>query len=594
MTTNKISKWEKLSELPKELSHNIKTDLRTKFADLLAEWIEARLDVVLVWDNESAKAYAEFKQRIAKVLWVEVVIHHLHEWVPEDEVRKKIIKLNNDQKVHGILIESPVSEGIDYDKLMNLIHPSKDVDGLTETNLWKILSMKGEAEGKECNLVKSDWIVPATPQACITILQELIKRGVVEKIEWLEIVMVWYGKTVGGTLAPILSKMWATVTVCNRHTKDLEEKFQKADVVITATGVRGLIKPEMVNKNTVIIDAWISVDEWGKIFWDVSKDASEIAKYVSSVPWGVGTVTTAIIFKNLLKWIMMQKEEDFFELSLDDSISRARWPNMPWWWWIATLSAINAISMISMVYFLTKGIEKTEYEPQVDEIISKLKELYKADIQSFNAYLRALRLPKDWEKEKEFRSQEIQEALKKCSLVPIEVAKICLEIINIWKECYKVGNKNVLTDVRVGHYLAVASAMSALEPLEMNTKSIKDKDFVKKVMDQKKEIIEEIAKFLKELTSSQSNIAQELHSIMQELDSHNDSNVWEILIKMLENFNALHTQVSKEFSSSASRWIIATTNFIDSVSVTAINWIDNILKIYIAWIVRLTNLLGKK
>ena len=77
---------------------------------------------------------------------------------------------------------------------------------------------------------------------------------------------------------------------------------------------------------------------------------------------------------------------------------------------------------------------------------------------------------------------------------------------------------------------------------------------------------------------------------MQELDSHDDSNVWEILRKMLENFNALHTQAPKEFSSSASRWIITTTNFIDSVAVPAINWIEKIID----WIVRFANLLGKK
>ena len=470
----------KISFNPRDLSNKNKEDIKSNVLMLNSEGINPTMDVILVWDNDSARVYAETKKRIWEILWINVIINSFPANSSELDIIDLIKNINFDVNRHWVMIESPVPEWIDYDKLLSNVSPLKDIDWLHPNNLWNIL------------INNNSWLLPATPLACIDILDELV-----DKIEWLKITVVWHWRTVWWPLSTLLSNMWATVNTCTHHTKDLKAECLLADVIITATWVKNLIKEDMVTENTIVIDAWISLNSEWKVIWDTDYvSVSNIAKYVSPVPWGVWVVTTSLIFKNLLKWIELQKEgNDLFDVSLNDFIDLSKWPWMPWWWWLSAITAINAISMISMVYSLTKGIDKVVYEFKINTIINKLKSLYNQDIISFNKYLNAIKLSKWSDEEKEYRSSIIQESLIECSNIPLEIAELCLDILEISEDCYRVWNKNVITDVLVWINLAIASWKSALEPIEMNLQSIKNQEYINDILIKKAEILKKFSEF---------------------------------------------------------------------------------------------------
>ncbi len=430
-------------------------------ADVIAlkeEWIHPHLNVILAWSDESSRVYANTKKKVWELLGIEVTLDIFPDDVTEEELEEIIVARNNNPTVHGIILESPLPEWMNYDRLLSKVWAEKDVDGLGEHNLWKILT------GRD------DGILPATPQACVDILNELT-----ETIRWLKIAIVWHWKTVWWPLSSMLSNMWATVTVCNSKTRNLQAECVQCDVIITAVWRAWLIKKEMVNENTIIIDAWMNVNSEWKLSWDTDYDeVSEVAGYVTPVPWGVGPVTTSLIFKNLIRWITLQKEKnDPFDIQVNDLISLSKWAGMPWGWSISAMSAIHGVSMISMVFSLTKWLEHS-YDNAINWMIDRLKDLYVLDSTCFNEYLTALRLPRGTEE----RTVAIQEALKKCCEVPLQIAEVCLEVLELASECYKVWNKNVLSDAVVWVNLAIAAANSALEPLEMNLSWIKDSEYV--------------------------------------------------------------------------------------------------------------------
>ena len=443
-------------------------------------WVNPHLSVLLIGENESAKVYARVKVRIWESLWVKVTVSRFNDKSTQSEIIDKILQQNNDQTVHWILIESPIPNHMSYDHLINKVDQLKDVDGLSIANLWKILSKD------------SDWILPATPLACISILEWLT-----DKFEWLKIVIVWHWKTVWGPLSNMLSNMWATGTSCNHHTRNLWAECKNADVIITATWVPGLIKDDFVKENTIVIDAWISVNEEWVVVWDVDyNNVSKVAQYVTPVPGWVWPITTSIIFNNLIKAIKLQKKKyDPFWISVNDFISLSKSSWMPGWWGIASMTAINAVSMISMVYSLTKWTKKDIYEPKIDIMLYELKQLYLEDIAWFSSYLKAIKLPKITQEEKIYRADALEQASIGSSLVPIKIARLCIEILNMAKSCYRIWNKDALSDVIVWVNLAIAAAKSALEPVEMNLSNITDENLKVNLMKEKGDILSKINHF---------------------------------------------------------------------------------------------------
>ncbi|MCD6512485.1 MAG: bifunctional 5,10-methylenetetrahydrofolate dehydrogenase/5,10-methenyltetrahydrofolate cyclohydrolase [Thermoplasmata archaeon] len=196
------------------------------------------------------------------------------------EVLYEIIgEMNNDESVTGINIQLPVAEQIDYAMAVERIAPEKDIEGMNPVNLGKIIH--GEEK-----------LVPCTAKAIIKIIEH---EGI--ELKGKNAVIVNHSSIIGKPLSIMLLNRNATVSVCHVYTKKLEEITKKADILVTATGVRGLIKEKHVKKGAVILDAGIK-EEGGKVYGDVDETALKIASAATPVPGGVGPVTIASMIEN--------------------------------------------------------------------------------------------------------------------------------------------------------------------------------------------------------------------------------------------------------------------------------------------------------
>lgn len=264
----------------KELSSSIKEELKTTIRKHI---IKPCLAVIQIGDDEASNIYIKAKDKACE----EVGIYFKHikfdENVSEREIVNKILELNNDDYVDGILIQLPFPERLDENKFINLISKSKDVDGLTDINSGKVLK----------NIPN---LVPCTPLGIITLLK---KYDI--SFEGKHVVIVGRSNLVGKPLAMLLLNESATVTICHSKTTDLSKYTKEADILISATGVKHLIKEDMVKDNAIVIDVGITRDN-GKLYGDVDYEfVSKKCSYITPVPGGVGPMTVAMLLSNVVK-----------------------------------------------------------------------------------------------------------------------------------------------------------------------------------------------------------------------------------------------------------------------------------------------------
>lgn len=262
----------------KKVSKNIKDKIANEVHHYL---IKPCLAVIQIGDDEASNVYIRSKEKAC----TEVGIYFKHikfgDTATEREIINKIIELNNDEYVNGIIIQLPLPEKFNEYKLLNLIHKDKDIDGLTDSNVGKLFKGKNN-------------LVPCTPMGII----ELLKEYEIP-LEGKHAVIVGRSNLVGKPLAMLLLQENATVTICHSKTTKLEEITKTADILISAVGKKGLIKKSMIKENAVVIDVGISrVD--GKLYGDVEEAVQEKASYITPVPGGVGPMTVAMLLKNVL------------------------------------------------------------------------------------------------------------------------------------------------------------------------------------------------------------------------------------------------------------------------------------------------------
>lgn len=242
------------------------------------------LAVILVGENPASKVYVGSKVRSCNEIGFYSEKHVLDKDVTEEDVLELIDELNKNSKINGILVQLPLPNHIDEQKVTDRIAPEKDVDGFKPLNVGKI--MLGDDDGfKSC-----------TPYGVI----ELLKRSNIE-ISGKDAVIVGRSNIVGKPLVGLLLSENATVTVCHSRTKNLAEKTKQADILIAAVGVAGFIKENMVKEGAVVIDVGINRDENGKLCGDVAYD--EVApktSRITPVPGGVGPMTIAMLMKNTM------------------------------------------------------------------------------------------------------------------------------------------------------------------------------------------------------------------------------------------------------------------------------------------------------
>ena len=263
----------------KKVRDEILSDLRLKIA---TKNLNITLAILLVGDDEASKIYIKNKEKYCKSVGINVLKYVFNETATEKDVIEVINDLN-DSDITGIILQSPVPEGIDFDKCSNLIDSKKDVDGFTKDNIYNLYL------GKKT-------ILPCTVKGIIKLL-EYYKIP----ISGSNVVIVGRGNIVGHPLSLALENMDATVTLAHSKTKNLASITENADILISATGVKHLITKDMVKYGSTVIDVGVTrVD--GKIYGDVDfENIKDIAKYITPNPGGVGPMTVAMIIDNLVE-----------------------------------------------------------------------------------------------------------------------------------------------------------------------------------------------------------------------------------------------------------------------------------------------------
>jgi len=241
------------------------------------------LTVILIGDFAPSQIYVRNKEKNSKEVGINSTVIKYSKDITEEKVLKKIKELNNDKDVSGILVQLPLPDQIDKEKIINSIDPSKDVDGFNPINVGNLASGYGA-------------IVPCTPLGCLLLLKKIEKN-----LSGKHAVIIGRSNLNGKPMAQLLLKENCTVTVSHSKTKNLKEECLKADILIAAVGVANLVKKDWVKHGSIIIDVGIN-KQGDKIVGDVSfEEVKDKVRAITPVPGGVGPMTIACLLKNTLE-----------------------------------------------------------------------------------------------------------------------------------------------------------------------------------------------------------------------------------------------------------------------------------------------------
>ena len=268
----------------KELSKKIKKELKEKVKELKEKGINPKLAVIMVGDDAGSQVYVRNKSKACEKVGIEFEEYLFEDKLQEKELLQLIEKLNLDDSVHGILLQSPVPKHIDINKAFRTISPDKDVDGFNPINVGNLS-------------IGEDAFISCTPYGIVKMLEEYNIETVGKKA-----VILGRSNIVGKPMIQCMLNKNSTVTVCHSKTKDIEEEVKRADIVIAAIGKPKFVKAHMVKEGAVVIDVGINRLEDGTICGDVDYDeVSKKASYITPVPGGVGPMTIAMLLSNLVK-----------------------------------------------------------------------------------------------------------------------------------------------------------------------------------------------------------------------------------------------------------------------------------------------------
>lgn len=247
------------------------------------ENLKIKLAIIQVGDNEASNIYVKNKEKYCNMVGIKTDIYKLSSDTKEEELINLIDKLNKIKEVTGIILQSPVPKHINYDKCSKTILSSKDVDGFTKENIYKLY-------------MNEDTIMPATVKGIIVLLK---KYNI--NIDGSNVVIIGRGNIVGKPLSLALTNENATVSLLHSHTKDITKYTKEADIIISACGTPNIITSDMIKDNCVVIDVGVNRIN-GKIVGDVDfESVSKKASYITPNPGGVGPMTIAMIIDNLIK-----------------------------------------------------------------------------------------------------------------------------------------------------------------------------------------------------------------------------------------------------------------------------------------------------
>ena len=274
----------------KEISQQIKDELKLEVARLAKKGRRACLAVIQVGNDPASSVYVNNKKKACAYIGIESKSYELSKETSEEELISLVEKLNDDSQVNGILVQLPLPVHIDEDRIIRTISPDKDVDGFHPVSVGRLwIGEKG--------------FLSCTPAGII----QLLKRSGIT-IEGMECVVIGRSNIVGKPMAALLLRENGTVTVAHSRTKDLKEITKRADILIVAVGKKKYITREYVREGAVVVDVGMHRDENGKLCGDVDyDDVAPVTSAITPVPGGVGPMTIAMLMDNCVETMRIRE-----------------------------------------------------------------------------------------------------------------------------------------------------------------------------------------------------------------------------------------------------------------------------------------------
>lgn len=277
----------------KEIANNIKEKIKKDIKELKESNIFPKIAIVRIGKDPDDIYYENSIIKNAKDLGIGIKTVELDEKIETDDLVYELVKLNMDPSINGILLLRPLPEQIDYNRVRDSISENKDIDCMHPLNLSKIF--EGDFSG----------FLPCTASAAL----EILKYYEVD-LEGKNIVIINRSLVVGKPLAMMLLNENATVSICHSKTENLEEYTKNADIVVTALGRAKFFTREYFNKDSILIDIGMGVDQDGKICGDIDFDSvSDYVDGITPVPGGVGSLTTSILLSHVIKAAFINKTD---------------------------------------------------------------------------------------------------------------------------------------------------------------------------------------------------------------------------------------------------------------------------------------------
>ena len=287
----------------KEISSSIKEKLKLEIEEIKNKYSRVpSLVVVLVGNNPASISYVKAKEKACRLVGIDCHIERLDEKISENEIIKYIRSLNANDQIDGMIVQLPLPQKLDEEKIVQSISPIKDVDGLCNENLGLLAS-------------GSPRFVPATPLGVQRMISEIDFNTQGSKI-----VIIGRSKLVGIPLALLLSSKTplgnATVTICHSRSDDIKKHTLDADIVVVATGFPSTLTKDMVKKNSIVIDVGVNriEDDTKKNGFRLIGDSDfddiiNIVSKITPVPGGVGPMTIAMLLENVTKAFYLHIKE---------------------------------------------------------------------------------------------------------------------------------------------------------------------------------------------------------------------------------------------------------------------------------------------
>jgi methylenetetrahydrofolate dehydrogenase (NADP+)/methenyltetrahydrofolate cyclohydrolase len=264
----------------KALATKTKEALKQRVADLKNKGITPGLAVILVGENPASQIYVRGKEKDAKSLGFHSIIDRVPATISQEELLEKVKNYNNDEKIHGLLVQLPLPKHIDKEVITLAIDPQKDVDGFHPVNMGRLF-------------MGDPLMIPCTPFGVMRMFEEYNLD-----LSGKEAVVIGRSNIVGKPMANLLTMANATVTVAHSRTQNLPEVARRADILVVAIGRAHFVTKDFVKKGAVIIDAGMNHLENGKFVGDAkTEEMDQVVSFITPTPGGVGPMTRAMLME---------------------------------------------------------------------------------------------------------------------------------------------------------------------------------------------------------------------------------------------------------------------------------------------------------